>query len=100
MHLREQLFAQEKSLIQEQNHWLSAELENKSSEVLLVRKEKDVLQADLNGKIISRDQEVRVNVYLKSHSHLLTNFYFLGNFATVLSVNALLYEIAVYYQAT
>ena len=59
LRLREQLFSQEKSLIQEQNRWLSAELESKSSEVLLVRKEKDVLQADLQGKVISRDQEVR-----------------------------------------
>ena len=68
LHLREQLFGQEKSLIQEQNHWLSAELENKSSEVLLVRKEKDALQADLNGKLISRDQEVRAYVQLKPFS--------------------------------
>ena len=68
LRLREQLFSQEKSLIQEQNRWLSAELESKSSELLLVRKEKDTLQADLQGKIISRDQEVRVYLYLISFS--------------------------------
>ncbi len=58
LRLRQQLLEQEKTLVRNQNNWLSRELQEKSEEVLRLRKEKTSMVAQLESKVAMKDQEV------------------------------------------
>lgn len=58
LRLKEHLVQQEKQLVESQNRWLSAELEEKSTQLLELRKEKTNTVAELEGKLNSSQEEV------------------------------------------
>ena len=59
LRLREQLLAQERRLVGEQNGWLSEELQSKARELLAVRRERATTVATLETRLTTSQQEVR-----------------------------------------
>ncbi len=71
LRLQQQLLEQEKGMVKTQNTWLSQELQEKSEEVLRLRKEKASVTAQLESKVAMKDQEVRGSLPLQSfHIHV------------------------------
>ena len=56
--LREQLLVKEKMLIQQQNDWLTKELEVKNSELFALRKEMSTTLNEKDTSISHKDDEV------------------------------------------
>ncbi len=58
LRLKEQLLQQEKTLLKSQNEWLSSELQDKSEQLLGLRKEKVSSLSELESKLSQKQDEV------------------------------------------
>lgn len=58
LQLKERLLEQEKELLMTQNEWMTQELENKSDQLIQLRKERSSTVGELEGQLATSEEEV------------------------------------------
>ena len=92
--LREQLLEQEKNFMASQNEWLSEDLNQKTDELLQLKKEKATLLTSVESTTTVRDDEVNMSSSYTLHHHYITSSHALKlmirvpyNYATIFTSN-------------